>query len=547
MSVSSAFQGSPVALAEASPKQPAKAVSGEETAVGTGSNPYRHPLAWQDPEFLREERIEREMRRVFDVCHGCRRCFNLCEAFPTLFKLIDQAPSEDLDTVPSPAFKSVVDECTLCDMCFLTKCPYVPPHSLNLDLPHLIVRYRAAENRKKNGGGAQSAKPEKSDDKKLPPRAWEGVADANINTAVETQQGVHRTLSMKPSGLADRLMIETDLRSKVATRVPGVAKWMNSKENKISRSLLESVAGVSREASIPNYVSSRDTFCASAAREPPVVNELAPAFSRKRKVLIYATCLVNWNDPSIGIASRALLAHNGVESKVLYPRCCGMPKFEQGLLKEVAVDAAKTAKELAGAIREGYTIVSLVPSCLLMLKQEWLSLLPENEDVKLVSQHTLDISEYMVSLSKEEGLMPAEEDIFQGGGITLHQACHSRAQNMGNKALELLRKIPKLQVLPVEKCSGHGGSWGVKKEHHETALKVGTPLFRQAAANLTREKKPHKFVASECPLAATHIRDGMQSRHGEAKAVQALRKVYHPIELFAAASGCYNLETGRAV
>ena len=110
---------------------------------GSLEAPERHPIPWQDPDFYNEEKLDEELRRQFDVCHGCRRCHNLCDSFPRLFDLIDEAESMELDTVDSKDFKSVVDACTLCDMCFLTKCPYVPPHEFNLDLPHLMLRYRA--------------------------------------------------------------------------------------------------------------------------------------------------------------------------------------------------------------------------------------------------------------------------------------------------------------------------------------------------------------------------------------------------------------------
>ena len=112
---------------------------------GSLEAPIRHPIDWMNPEFYDEAKLDEELRRVFDICHGCRRCFNLCDSFPQLFDLIDAAESMELDTVDSADFKPVVDACTLCDMCFMTKCPYVPPHEFNLDFPHLMLRYRAAD------------------------------------------------------------------------------------------------------------------------------------------------------------------------------------------------------------------------------------------------------------------------------------------------------------------------------------------------------------------------------------------------------------------
>src|SRR3984885_6179318 len=112
---------------------------------GSLEAPTRHPIAWEDPAFYDPAAVQKELERVFDICHTCRRCFSLCDSFPRLFDLIDEAPTQELDSVDPKNFKSVVDACTLCDMCFLTKCPYVPPHEFDLDFPHLMLRYRAVE------------------------------------------------------------------------------------------------------------------------------------------------------------------------------------------------------------------------------------------------------------------------------------------------------------------------------------------------------------------------------------------------------------------
>src|SRR5215469_15889403 len=112
---------------------------------GSLEAPTRHTIDWRSPDFTDAEKLDAEMRRVFDICHGCRRCFNLCNSFPRLFDLVDASPSGEVHDVKSEDFSSVVEACTLCDMCFMTKCPYVPPHEFNLDFPHLMLRYRVAE------------------------------------------------------------------------------------------------------------------------------------------------------------------------------------------------------------------------------------------------------------------------------------------------------------------------------------------------------------------------------------------------------------------
>jgi glycerol-3-phosphate dehydrogenase subunit C len=437
---------------------------------GSLDAPVRHPLAWQDPDFVDEAKLDAELRRVFDICHGCRRCFNLCDSFPRLFDLIDASPSE-VHGVKSEDFKQVVDACTLCDMCFMTKCPYVPPHEFNLDFPHLMLRYRAAEH-------------------------------------------AHG----KSSFIAGQLG-ETDRNGKLIAPIAPLVNWANDTGNGLTRPILEGVANIDRNAALPKFHGS--TFARRAAKEPIAVNREAPGFGRK--VALYATCFVNYNNPDIGMATRAVLAKNGVETEVVYPTCCGMPLLEQGNLAGVAARAAKVAGEMAPWIDKGYDVVALVPSCALMLKFEWPLLLPKSEAVKKLAQATFDVSEYVVDIAKKQGLASGMSPL--AGGVTVHLACHARAQNMGAKAAELLRLIPETEVGVIERCSGHGGSWGVFKANFETAIKVGRPVARTA---LERGKA---HVASECPLAGAHIVQGMQRLDG----AKAPAVAPHPIQLMARA------------
>lgn len=440
---------------------------------GSLDAPTRHPIAWQDAEFYDEAALDAEMRRVFDICHGCRRCFNLCDSFPRLFDLIDDSETEELDSVDSAGFGPVVEACTLCDMCFMTKCPYVPPHEFNLDFPHLMLRYRAVE-AKKNG---------------------------------------------LPFGI--RQLTKTDRNGKLAQFATPVANWASKTSNGLTRGALQSVADVHKEAKLPKFHGT--TFSVRSAQEPPDLNQEAPAFGRK--AVLYATCFVNYNNPTIGMATRAVLARNGVETEVVYPRCCGMPQLEQGKIDKVAESAAKVAAALRPYVDQGRDIIALVPSCALMLKFEWPLILPDNEDVKALSEATFDVSEYVVDIAKKEGLAPGLEPL--DGGVTVHIACHARAQNKGQKATEMLRLLPDTKVQPIERCSGHGGSWGIMKENFEVALKVGKPVARQALKNASAH------VASECPLAGDHVLQGMERLGPD----QTPREAPHPIELFARAYG----------
>jgi hypothetical protein len=100
--------------------------------------PTRHPLDWNNPDFYDEDKLNHEMERVFDICHGCRRCVSLCGSFPTLFDLVDESKTGEVDGVDKKDYAKVVDQCYLCDICYVTKCPYVPPHPWNLDFPHVM-------------------------------------------------------------------------------------------------------------------------------------------------------------------------------------------------------------------------------------------------------------------------------------------------------------------------------------------------------------------------------------------------------------------------
>jgi glycerol-3-phosphate dehydrogenase subunit C len=441
---------------------------------GSLEAPTRHPLAWNDPDFYDTEKIDAEMRRVFEICHGCRRCFNLCESFPRLFDLIDNSPTTELGAVPSSDLKSVVDVCTLCDMCFMTKCPYVPPHPFNVDFPHVMLRYRAAE--------ARAGK----------------------------------------TALADRELAATDRNGKLAAPVAPLANWATSLSNKLTRPVLEAVAGIDRAAALPRYVGK--SFTARAKADPLAPNRDAPAYGRK--AVLYATCFANYNDPELGLATRAVLAKNGVETAVAYPRCCGMPLLEQGRIDKVAEAARTVSAGLAEWLDKGYAVIALVPSCALMMKVEWPLILPGDEAVSRLAKSVFDVSEYVVDIATKEGLAPGLAPLK--GGVAAHMACHARAQNVGRKAADMLRLLPDTDVQVIERCSGHGGSWGFKKGNFEVALKVGKPVARQARAS------GKAFVASECPLAGRHIAQGMERVDGEGPKPEL---VSHPIKLIARAYG----------
>ncbi|MSO92027.1 MAG: glycerol-3-phosphate dehydrogenase [Rhodospirillales bacterium] len=440
---------------------------------GSLQAPVRHPLAWRDPDFYDEAKLDAEIRRVFDICHGCRRCFNLCDSFPRLFDLVDNSATGELDAVASADFKPVVDACTLCDMCFMTKCPYVPPHEFNLDFPHLMLRYRAVEAKK----GKTS---------------W-----------------------------VERQLTETDRNGALGAATAPLANWATKRGNALTRPMLERLAHVHRDAALPRYQSK--TLLARAKDGAPRPNPEAPALGRK--AVLFATCFANFNSTGIGTSAQAVLAKNGVAVEIAYPECCGMPQLEHGEIARVADKARRVSQALKDWIDKGYDVVSLMPSCTLMMKFEWPLILPEDADVKRLARATYDISEYVVDIAKKEGLAAGLKPL--DGRVALHIACHARAQNIGQKGADMLNLVPGIDLQVIERCSGHGGSWGVMKDNFEVALKVGRPVVRQAHEATAR------YIVSECPLAREHVVQGLD-KLADGGTIDA-GSYQHPIELFARA------------
>jgi glycerol-3-phosphate dehydrogenase subunit C len=361
-------------------------------------------------------------------------------------------------------------------MCFLTKCPYVPPHPFDLDFPHLILRYRAAKRR------------------------------AGEREFVREELG------------------KTDRNGKLAKPVAGLANWATARENTPLRKLMEAVAKIDAEVELPKYHSRTAGDRLKHAGLAP--NPAGPAFGQ-RKVALYATCFVDYNQPDTAVAAARVLSHQGCEVKFVYPECCGMPQLEAGDIADVASRAERVAKVFEPLIAEGWDVVSLTASCGLMMKFEWPLILPENAAVKQLSGATRDVCEYVVELSKAYGLAEGLKPV--PGGVTIHHACHARAQNMGAKSAEMLRLIPTTTVNLIERCSGHGGTFGVMKETHPVANKVGRPAVRQIAA------KGDETLCSDCPLACKHLGQLLEAETAAEGKAQPRQE--HPIEVFARAYG----------
>ena len=442
------------------------------TREGNLEAPTRHPLDWKNPDFYDEEKLNAELERVFDICHGCRRCVSLCGSFPTLFDLVDATDDGEVHGVDKKDYAKVVDQCYLCDLCYMTKCPYVPPHSWNLDFPHLMLRAKA----------------------------------------VKHQKG--------ETTLRDKILSSTDKLGQFAG-IPIVTQAVNVlNDTSLVRSVVETTLGVDKKAWRPSYASKKFKQIAKESNAWPVKNgERTPG-----KVAVYATCFINYNEPGIGQDLLKVLEHNEIPYQVVDKEaCCGMPNLELGDLETVAKHKDINIPKLAKLAKEGYAIVTPIPSCTLMFKQELPLMFPEEADVLLVRDAMWDPFEYFMARQKD-GLLKNDfkEEL---GKVSYHVPCHSRVQNVGKKTAETLQMIPGTTVNVVERCSGHAGTWGCKKEYHSTAMKIGRPVFKSMAST-----EPD-YISSDCQLAGHHIEQGM-AENGLKTAALA-----HPLSLLARAYG----------
>lgn len=419
---------------------------------GSLEAPKRHPLGWKNPDFYDEQKLYAELHRTFDICHGCRRCVNLCTAFPKLFDLVDEGPTGEMDGVPQSRYWEVVDQCYLCDMCFMTKCPYVPPHEWNLDFPHLMLRAKAIKYRK----------------------------------------GEVR--------LRDKLLTSTDAIGKLAA-IPVVAQTVNVlNNNSAARTAMQSVLGVHKDRRLPPYASRKFRSQANADASFPARD----AQRTPGKVAVFSTCYINYNEPGIGQDLLKLLQHNEIPAVLVEKEaCCGMPKLELGNLDEVERLKNINIPPLARLAGEGYAILTPVPSCTLMFKSELPLMFPDDADVRRVADAMFDPFEYFV-LRHKDGLL--KTDFRKAlGKVSYHIPCHSRVQNMGQKTREALQLVPGTEVNTVERCAGHDGTWGVKEEYFALSMKIGRPVFKQMASNSP------DYVSSDCPIASRHILQGMET------------------------------------
>ncbi|MCO6412358.1 MAG: Fe-S oxidoreductase [Thiogranum sp.] len=437
---------------------------------GSLEPPTRHSLDWQNPDFYDESSLLQELERVFDVCHGCRRCFSLCNAFPTLFDAIDESETMELDGVDKRVYWDVVDHCYLCDMCFMTKCPYVPPHEWNVDFPHLMLRAKAVKHR----------------------------------------QGKTRT--------RDKLLTSTDLVGTLAG-IPVVSSVVNAvNRNKAGRKVIEELLEVHPGALLPDYHSKtlRKRLDLTRNHDAEAAAQAGPT---RGKVALFATCYGNYNEPDLGEDLVAVFEHNDIPVRLTETeRCCGMPKLELGDLDAVAKARDANIPQLVSLVDQGWDIVAPVPSCVLMFKQELPLMFPDDADVAKVRDNIYDPFEYLMLRHRHNQLKTDFKNSL--GKIAYHVPCHLRVQNIGLKTRELLQLVPDTAVEAIERCSGHNGTYAVKKEFHEISMQIAKPVVTRV------EKSDADHYCSDCPMAGHQIENGLTVRKQPEHPLKLLRMAY---------------------
>jgi len=417
-----------------------------------------------DPRYYDEKDLRSEVERVFSLCADCRLCVKFCGSFPTLFGAIDDYCTEgkyaEVDTkkLKTEDVGKVVDLCFQCKLCYI-KCPYTPgDHEWAIDFPRLIARAKSQEVKKK------------------------GVP------------------------LVDKLLGDPDLAGKLGTTTAPLANWGN--KNPLSRQLMQSVLGIHKDKKLPLFASK--TFAAQFdGRKKAVSGEPAA------KIAFFSTCYVNYHQPEIGTDTLEVMAHNDVDVAFAYESCCGMPLWHNGDMDGAVQAAKKNVAGLLRHVREGRVVVATNPTCSQMIRVEYPRMLGTDE-AKQVAAKTKDPMEFLAGLATAGKL---KKDFKTGAGhVSYHMPCHLRAQNIGYKTRDVLALLPGTTVRVVEECSGHDGTWAMKRENFEQSLKWGSRAFNGMAQG------DPKVTCSDCPLAAIQIEQG--TRHRPLNPMQILAKSY---------------------
>jgi len=372
------------------------------------------------PDFTDPAALRREEERVYDICAGCRRCYNLCPSFTYLLDTIDEQHDGDATALGATEDRRVVDLCFGCNLCY-PHCPYTPPHRWAVDFPRLMLRARVTRAHR------------------------EGVR------------------------LRDRLLGNPELLGRLGSAVPALANWAN--RNRVLRWGLERALGVDRRRLLPRY---GPRFSRWFRRQKPP----ASGGGNGRAALFYTTP-VEFNHAEVGRAATRVLWRNGVE--VICPKqvCCGMPALDGGDVDGAVRRVRFNLEHLGRAVDAGFDVVVPGPTCSRMLKQEYPRLVP-GPAAERVAGRVHDLAEYLVKLHGAGKLDLG----FRGGlgRVAYHAPCHLRVQEIGFKARDLLRLVPDTTVEVHERCTGMDGTWGLKREFYEASYAVARPLLRDLDA-----------------------------------------------------------------
>jgi len=438
------------------------------TKEGNLEAPTRHPLDWQSESFWDKDALNTELERVYDICHGCRRCVSLCNAFPTLFDLVDESDTFEVDGVDKKDYMKVVDECYLCDICYMAKCPYTPPHEWNVDFPHLMLRAKA-QDFKTNG-----------------------------------------------TSFRNKLLSNTDAVSKVAS-IPIVDVTVNALNNNgVFRKVLEKTLDVHHQAPVPKYHSKT-----MRKKVKPLAKTIEHQSVGKTtgKVALFVTCYGNYNSPDLGEDFYKVFQHNNIQIDLVpKEKCCGMPKLELGDLEAVRASKEANIPVLAKLVDEGYDLIAPIPSCVLMFKQEIPLMFPDDEDVIKVQKAFFDPFEYLYLRHKGDAFKTDFKESM--GEVNYQVACHLRVQNIGLKTRDILSMIPETTIAAQERCSGHDGTYAVKTESRDASIKIARPVVRKVD-----QQDPDHFI-SDCPMAATHIANLSEKVDKPEHPMSLLRQAY---------------------
>ncbi len=406
--------------------------------------------------------LEKETLRIYEVCDGCRRCFNLCPSFNTLLDRIDVCESDVAKLTPADHHQ-VVDECYYCKLCF-NHCPYTPPHHYAIDFPHLMI-------------------------------AWK--------KRLAAERGVR---------WRDRLLIMTDAIGRLGSATASLTNRLLG--NRFVRRILERVMGIHRDRQLLHF--SQETFPRWFGRR----TKMAIADPPVRKVALFASCLVNFQATDVGKATVQVLEKNGVQVVVPEQRCCGMPSFDIGDTQAIQQAARSNVASLYPLVAEGYDVVVPTASCSLMLKREYPEL-ARDEKTKRVAERTFDVCEYLMAMKKTGQL--ATDFTQKPGRVAYQIPCHLRDQNIGFKSRELM-ECAGAQVEVIEQCSGHDGAWSAKTEFFQLSMKIAGKAIRaieQTPADLVASDCPLAGLQLDQAGASAHAR-GRSTLHP----IQIVRDAY---------------------